>query len=351
MARIAMVVTNECSPDPRVERHARWLGESGHNVTIFAWDRSHSKDEKSKHEHYLIHRKRIGNAPSASPFQILNAKKKFLSSLEGDYDIVVFNDSDTLSKNNFQTEMEVLDLHDLAHTWPLMQKNSLPRRILSSRMKRKLNRNKHRFQCIFTSSPGLKTYFEGEFGLECIVVLNRRNTSIIPRPMTKTVGYFGRIRDLDSMKLLMSSAKQGGFNVLLAGDGPCTDEVLKLFPEIDYRGAFNEDGLKKLMAEIDVMYAMYNPEKENIRSGALPVKMFDAAAFGRPTITTAGVPMGDFCREEDMGVAAQFGNVQSVIEAFNEAYEMEVSECKGEDIEREIFLSRFETIFTSLDRK
>ncbi len=351
MARIAMVVTNECSPDPRVERHARWLGESGHSVAIFAWDRSHSKDEKSQHERYIIHRKRIGNAPSTSPLQIINAKKKFLSSLEGDYDVVVLNDSDTLAKNNFQTGIEILDLHDLAHAWPLMQKNSLPRRILSSRMKKKLYRNKQRFQCIFTSSPGLKTYFKGEFGLESRVVLNRRNTSIIPRPMTKTVGYFGRIRDLTSMKLLMNSAKEGGFNVIVAGDGPCTNEVLQLFPEIDYRGAFDEDGLKSLMAEIDVMYAMYNPEKENIRSGALPVKMFDAAAFGRPTITTAGVPMGDFCLEEEMGVAAQFGNVQSVIEAFNEAYEMEISECKGEDIEREIFLSCFETVLTSIEHK
>ena len=43
--------------------------------------------------------------------------------------------------------------------------------------------------------------------------------------------------------------------------------------------------------------------------------MFDAGAFGRPTITTAGVPMGDFCIEEKMGVTAQFGNVQSVAEA------------------------------------
>ena len=351
MARIAMVVTNECSPDPRVERHARWLGESGHNVTIFAWDRSHSKDEKSQHKHYLIHRKRIGKAPSNSPVRIINAKKKFLSSLEGDYDVVVFNDSDTLSKNNFQTEIEILDLHDLAHAWPLMQKNSLPRRILSSRMKKKLYRNKHRFQCIFTSSPGLKSYFESEFGLECEVILNRRNTSIMPRPMTKTVGYFGRIRDLASMKLLMHSAAQANFNVILAGDGPCTDEILKLYPAVDYRGPFDEEKLISLMAEIDVMYAMYNPEKENILKGALPVKMFDSAAFGRPTITTRGVPMGDFCLDEEMGVTAQFGNVQSVIEALTKAYEMEISECKGEDDERDIFLSKIEALLITTDHK
>ena len=48
MARICLVVTNGCAPDPRVERHARWLGELGHDVTIFAWDREHTLDVKSK---------------------------------------------------------------------------------------------------------------------------------------------------------------------------------------------------------------------------------------------------------------------------------------------------------------
>ena len=47
MARICLVVTNGCAPDPRVERHARWLVELGHDVTIFAWDRQHTLDTKS----------------------------------------------------------------------------------------------------------------------------------------------------------------------------------------------------------------------------------------------------------------------------------------------------------------
>lgn len=351
MSSIAMVVTNECSPDPRVERHARWLGEAGHDVTIFAWDRTHSKDEKSQYEHYLIHRKRVGGSAAKSPLQIIKTKKKFLSSLQGNFDIVVYNDSDSLSKNRLLSKFEVLDLHDLAHAWPLMQKNSLPRRILSSRMKKQLKNNGQRFQCSFTSSPGLKNYFTEEFGIISTVILNRRNTQRLPRPKAKMVGYFGRIRDLASMKLLMASAEQGGFNVLLAGDGPCTDEILKLYPAVDYRGPFDEEQLIPLMAEIDVMYAMYNPEKENIRRGALPVKMFDAAAFGRPTITTEGVPMGDFCLQEEMGITATFGDVQSVIKALNKAYEMEISECKGENGERDIFLSQIEDLLTTIDHK
>lgn len=351
MASIAMVVTNECSPDPRVERHARWLGGLGHNVTVLAWDRSHSKEETSIHDNYLITRKRIGKKSSLTPFQIIKAKKKFLSSLSGNYDLIIYNDSDTLSKNRLSGHLEILDLHDIAHVWPIMQKRSFPRRILSWMMKRQLKRNRKRFNHIFTSSPGLQRYFSNEFGIKSSVVLNRRNTDNLPRPMNKSIGYFGRIRDLESMKLLIDSATLGGFNVILAGDGPCTDELLEIFPSIDYRGPFDEKGLIKLMGEIDVMYAMYNPKKENIRSGALPVKMFDAAAFGRPTITTADVPMGDFCLEEEMGVAAQFGNVQSVIDGLNKAYEMEISGCKGEDVERDVFLSQIDALLATIDHK
>jgi len=45
MTHVAMVVTNSCSPDPRVERHALWLTKMGHNVEIHAWDRDCSNKE------------------------------------------------------------------------------------------------------------------------------------------------------------------------------------------------------------------------------------------------------------------------------------------------------------------
>ncbi|MBS74074.1 MAG: hypothetical protein CMA91_07515, partial [Euryarchaeota archaeon] len=52
-----MVVTNSCSPDPRVQRHARWLCELGHDVEIFAWDRFGLYPELEIKEGYKIIRK------------------------------------------------------------------------------------------------------------------------------------------------------------------------------------------------------------------------------------------------------------------------------------------------------
>ena len=344
MASICLVVTNGCAPDPRVERHARWLAEEGHEVTIFAWDRKHDLDEKTIRDGYTILRKRIGRKASSSSVNIVRQKKKFLKSLHGQFDLLIHNDSDSIGTSNIRATYKILDLHDIAHAWPVMQKTSVLRRLLSSRMEKQLRRNTDSYDGFFTSSPGLAAYFEKEFSIHSSVVLNVRDSNPLPRPKMKRIGFFGRIRDYNAMVLLVESCKKIGFSPIFAGDGPSVDRLVERYPDIDYRGPFDDKKLSKLMSEIDVMYAMYNPEKENIRQGALPVKMFDAAAFGRPTVTTAGVPMGDFCTEQKLGTVASFGDVDSVADAIMDAYELDVATEQIEEDERTKFMSAVESI-------
>ena len=349
MASICLVVTNGCAPDPRVERHARWLAESGHEVTIFAWDRNHTLDEKTDCNGYTILRKRTGSKGSSS-VHIVRQKKKFLKSLHGQFDLLIHNDSDSIGTSNLKATYRILDLHDIAHAWPVMQKTSFLRRFLSSRMKKQLSRSTSSYDGFFSSSPGLASYFEEHFSIQPTVVLNARNSKSLDRPMTKSIGYFGRIRDYDGMVLLIESCKEIGFRAILAGDGPSVDRLLERYPETDYRGRFDDDQLNELMAEIDVMYAMYNPEKENIRQGALPVKMFDAAAYGRPTVTTANVPMGKFCLENNLGAVAIFGDVEAVSNAILEAYDLDVVPTHTEEDEREKFMNLVQSVLgTSIE--
>tara|TARA_Y100000766_G_C18663094_1_gene486196 strand:- start:65 stop:727 length:663 start_codon:yes stop_codon:yes gene_type:complete len=211
-------------------------------------------------------------------------------------------------------------------------------------MKQLLRKNGSRFDGFLTSSPGLSNYFEKEFQFKSTVVLNVRNASPLRRPMTKTIGFFGRIRDLEAMISLIECSKKIGFHPILAGDGPCVNQLLERYPQLDYRGPFDDAELASLMAEIDVMFAMYNPEKENIRQGALPVKMFDASAFGRPTVTSAHVPMGLFCIENKLGVVAQFGDEDSVSNAIVEAYNMNVTSFHNEEDERKKFVKLIQSM-------
>ena len=344
MVRIAMVVTNGCSPDPRVARHGRWLVDEGHEVTIFAWDRNHNLDGKTIRQGYTILRKRIGRKASSGPVSIVRQKKKFLTSLHGQFDLVIHNDSDSIGASNITAAHRILDLHDIAHAWPVMQKTNFLRRYLSSRMKKQLRNNTNSYDGFFTSSPGLAAYFEQQFSIQSTVILNVRNPNPLERPKKKKIGFFGRIRDYDAMVMLMESCKKIGFKPIFAGDGPCVNRMNERYPQLDYRGPFDETQLAELMAEIDVMFAMYNPEKENIRQGALPVKMFDAAAFGRPTVTSADVPMGDFCLENKLGVVASFGDQDSISNAIEEAYEVDVVSALSEEDERKKFVTLIQSI-------
>ena len=72
MAHVAMVVTNSCSPDPLVERHALGLGEMGHNVEIHACDRECSNLQSEIKNGYKIITHRIENEVS-----------KFIAVIEG----------------------------------------------------------------------------------------------------------------------------------------------------------------------------------------------------------------------------------------------------------------------------
>ena len=344
MSKIALIVTNGCSPDPRVERHARWLAEAGHDVTIYAWDRAHEFDQKTIRNGYTIFRVRIESRAASFPITVVRQKQKFLNALKGQFDLVLYNDSDSIGTKNIHAARRMLDLHDIAHAWPVMQKTNFLRKLLSARMKKQLRKSVSSFDGFFTSSAGLSTYFEQHFSIKSTVVLNLRNSNSLPRPKTKKIGFFGRIRDYDAMVLLIESCKKIGFSPIFAGDGPCVDRLTKNYPNIDYRGPFDENELNELMAEIDIMYALYNPERENIRRGALPVKMFDAAAFGRPTVTTANTPMGEFCLKNKLGTVTTFGDVDAVSNAILDAYELDVVVNHTEEDEQKKFMTVIESI-------
>ena len=99
--------------------------------------------------------------------------------------------------------------------------------------------------------------------------------------------------------------------VLIAGDGIAAAAVSDLLPQAEMPGPFTESELPGLMARISVMYALYPPERGNILQGALPAKMFEAAAFGRPTVVNSGCHMGEVCESEQLGRAVPWGDAQA----------------------------------------
>jgi len=118
----------------------------------------------------------------------------------------------------------------------------------------------------------------------------------------------------------------------VAGDGIAAASVRRHLMELvesgeveaEVTGAFTQEDLPELMAEIDVMYAMYSPQRGNIMQGALPVKMFDAAAHGVPSVVNDSCLMAEVAKSEQLGCPATWGDVASVADALKTARGMEV---------------------------
>lgn len=328
MANVGMVVTNPCFPDPRVERHARWLVEMGHEVRILAWDRFEEFPKVQQKDGYTIIRTGPYLSQKSKNFEILRKKKKFLKNINENFDLLILNDTDTYGiKTDSKT---ILDIHDLAHGWPLMAGNSIFHKLISKLMYYQAKRMMKNADLILTSSPGLLKWVQ-KHGHKADVIMNYRNESEKVTRTANTIGYFGRIRNFESMEKLLTAAKKIDFDVILAGDGPQTEMVIARYPDLDYRGPFTEDQLSDLMKEISVMYALYPPNRLNIVEGAISVKMLDAASHGIPSVVSKGNPMANFCEEHKLGLSADYFDIENISQTILETSKLEVSYPFKED--------------------
>jgi len=376
MANVAMVVTNACDPDPRVINSARWLAEAGHSVTIHAYDRQHSSQQESDIDGVLISRYQLGKSPYGGLVKTALGLRKFtkkaiLAINKSKPDAIICHDADTLEvgcsiKKSLGIPL-ILDMHDLQHTWVLMPNpKSLFRRIASHRMKKIFLNKLTNADLIITSSgsiengkyPGFREWLTS-FGFESTVVENRPMEAVqIPQSKRDdwTVSHIGRIRDIDSIELLLAAIKIIPKNqrpkLLIAGDGTSwkkAKQKIEQFSqeqkiEFEVRGPYRRKDLPNLLGETNVMYALYDPARGNINDGALPVKMFDAASFGIPTIVNSNCLMAEICESEKLGISVEWSNSQALAEALLSQRETRVKLVKTADEFREIYISKFHSL-------
>lgn len=376
MANVAMVVTNACDPDPRVINSARWLVEAGHSVTIHAYDRQHSSQQESDIDGVLISRYHLGKSPYGGLVKTALGLRKFtqkaiLAINKSKPDVIICHDADTLKvgcsiKKSLCIPL-VLDMHDLHHTWVLMPNpKSLFRRIASCRMKKIFLNKLTNVDLIMTSSgsiengkyPGFKEWLSS-FGFESTVVENRPIKAIqtpLPNKDSWTVSHIGRIRDIDSIELLLEAVKiipkVQRPKLLIAGDGTSWEkakEKIESFSQVyelkhDIKGSYQKEDLEKLLKETNVMYALYDPARGNINDGALPVKMFDAASLGIPSIVNSNCLMAEICESEKLGISVEWSNSQALAEALLSQRNTRVKLEKTASQFRDIYLSKFHSL-------
>jgi glycosyltransferase involved in cell wall biosynthesis len=379
MTKVAMIVTNACCPDPRVERHAKWLSQLNCQVTIHAFDRTQEHSLSESVESVRIMRYHIGNYPYGATISTHFGIKKFQrmvssSLLRDPPDLVYCHDADTISIGQKLSKKcsipFVFDMHDLHHTWITMNHpRSRTRKIISNIQKNRMLKHAKKAKFVITSSgqypqgshPGLQQWLETH-GIQSEVIENRP-VSIDSHPMKLdnsqlTIGYLGRIRETTPFKFLLNAIKslpaEQRPNLRLAGDGVSQEAVYAMVEtaqsngecEATLSGSFKTKDMKTLMGEIDVMFAMYSPTRENIRLGALPTKMFDAAMYGKPSIVNAGCLMADVVEQESLGIAVEFGNIPALVQAFGDAQSIQPILHRNGHHEQEKFIIMMKKILS-----
>jgi glycosyltransferase involved in cell wall biosynthesis len=177
---------------------------------------------------------------------------------------------------------------------------------------------------------------------------------------TWTVGYIGRVRDLKAFQLLVLAVKtlqpHHRPKIRVAGDGTMAAKVrMMLMEEVEaghleaeVSGAFDHAELPELLADVDVMFAMYAPLRGNILQGALPVKMFDAAAQGIPSVVNDGCLMGDLAESEGLGIAATWGDEENIGQALLDLKDRVVELSASGERERQRWLKAMTDVFAML---
>ena len=130
MTHVAMIVSNPCDPDPRVEKEGAALIDAGYDVTIHAFDREEKRELETIVDGVKILRYRIGETPRGAPnlitgLRVLLGLRKFRNKViknlqKNPPDIIHCHDADTLAvglslKSKLGIKL-VFDMHDLAHT-------------------------------------------------------------------------------------------------------------------------------------------------------------------------------------------------------------------------------------------
>lgn len=348
MVRVAMVVTNACAPDPRVLRHAVWMQQAGYQVTVHAFDREERHPMSQNHHGVRIMRYRVGRVAYGGTLNTYRGVRRFqrtvIRTLNHDPPALVYcHDADTLrvgcALKDAANVPFVFDMHDLQHTWVrYAAPQSRLRSLISGQMKQRMLSRARSASTIVTSSTQVNDASHRGFvewlqhhGLNGVSIENRPlppfGTTKTPSEKQWTVGFVGRVRDIKAFELLVGAVKtlqpHERPKIRVAGDGTAAarvrtllmDEVENGTLEAEVSGAFTQEDLSELMEELDVMYAMYSPFRGNILQGALPVKMFDAAAQGVPCVVNDDCLMGDLAESEGLGKAVAWGDEVAVGQA------------------------------------
>ena len=355
MASIAMVVSNRYDPDPRVHKEATTLAEAGHEGVVYAFDRMHELEPtleprpRLRIERVRVRPTKVGDliATALGVRAFVNEVKRGVASAP--VDVVHCHDQDTCpvglwwkragARRLGRPGRFVFDAHDLYWIWlTLPNPRSHLRRTGAWLLRRRDRFFAQAADLLVTVTegqgdlPGLAEIYRA-WDVHPVVVWNApRRPASSPRrlPDCFTVGYLGSLREPAVFQWLVDAI--GGLDhpnrvcIRVAGSGRSQSEVRALLEQgardvgfgLKLSGSFSLAELPELMADTTLQYCLYPADRGNIER-AMPVKLLDSVAHGRPVIGNANTLMADWIERNGWGWIAPQANPGALAEVLAEA--------------------------------
>jgi len=332
-----MFLANPYKPDPRVRREALTLGESGHSVSIHAWDRECRFPVDEESEGLSIRRIPV-RAPYGKFLPLVRGFLAFylhlvLASITDSIDVVHCHDMDTLVPGWLVSRMVGARLvYDMHESYPDFISTFAPRLLV--RVLRFIEPFLiRRADLVLTTSSMIGDIARRSGARRVVAVMNCFDPFPAPGERAKSIResicggeeflllYIGGLfagRGLEEVIMAVSSME--GVKLFMGGYGPLEDELVKLAAEcgagdkVLFGGEIDPADVPYYDAAADLLFAMYRgTDPNNILT--IPNKLFESIAAGKPIMVSDLGEKSKLVKEEGSGVVVDPEDVGAIAEA------------------------------------
>ncbi len=311
--RIIMLLSNGFDPDPRVAAEATALRQSGHQVTVFAWDRTGEFPATADYNGINIIRCHIQTTYSRGPLQIFQFRKFWLEALnylkQTPADIIHCHDLDTLWPGvKFGRKNKIPVVFDAHESYPDMVAHLFPQPVVG--LIRKLEGYLvPKTAAVITVGELLARHFRELKAKQVIVVGNYKKVTAkepapAPQPQPLKIIYVGglnRDRLLEPMIQAMAGLNQ--YRLIIVGDGPERFKLSQLAggaANIQFTGYLPPEQARGLVETSHLVYYAVDQTFPNNQYSA-PNALFIALASGRPLIATDVGEIAQIIKQQKCG--------------------------------------------------
>jgi len=320
---ILMILANPFTHDPRVYNEAKSLVKAGHNITVFAWDKTGKNSKYEKKNGISIVRSYNSKFMNILPYDIFRLhwwwNKGYNDALKlfkkKKIDVVHCHDLSSLPIGmKLKKKFDIKIVYDAHEIWGYMVSRDLPKTWADYYLWKEKRIVKH-VDYIITVNEPLKEYFEKIVDKPITIIMNAKSlqSKKYEPPQNKifTVTYIGVIGKSRFLIKIVDAIKElNDVHCIIAGYGnkkkyvDALKEKCSQIDNVDFIGRISMEEVMPMTKKSDAVICLFNPMDKNSKVG-LPNKVFEAMVSGRPIIVSRDVYLGKFVEKENIGIAVK----------------------------------------------